>query len=77
MVRKFLYNLLFVDQDTNKISHSKFFACVASVSLTIAFFLMIHDLDAWMIYGGLLLGNHLGTRWTNNKSGITIENKNE
>lgn len=72
---KFLLNLLIIDQNTGKYSHSKFFACIAYIALTIAFFNVMTNLDAWVIYGGLVLGSHIGNRITNDKTGISLNKK--
>lgn len=71
-----LKNLIIVDQATGKISHSKLWANVASLLLCIAFWSKMTDLDAWMIFGGLFLSNHLVTRYINGKNGNNISTEN-
>jgi hypothetical protein len=69
-------NFLFVDQETKKTSHSKFWANVASAVLIYAFMQMYAaGVDYWFTIGALLLGNHLGDRYMNSRSGVTIEKK--
>ena len=67
-------NFLFIDPQTKKASHSKFWSNVTSAVLVWAFLQMYSaGVDYWFALGGLLLGNHLGNRYMNSKSGVTID----
>jgi hypothetical protein len=79
MVRRLgsvVINFLFIDQETKKTSHSKFWSNVTSAVLVWAFIQMhSQGVDYWFALGTLLLGNHLGDRYMNSRSGVTIEKK--
>jgi len=69
-----VYQILFIDQETCKPSHSKFWANVASAVLVWAFLHMYSQgVDYWFAIGTILIGGHLGNRYINSRSGITIE----
>lgn len=68
------YEILFIDQDTRRPSPSKFWSNVASAALIYAFLNMYtQGVDYWWAIGGLLLGNNLGHRYMNTKTGVSIE----
>jgi hypothetical protein len=68
----YLNNLFVVDQETMKPSHSKVFAWVGFIVLTYAFIEMFTKDDSlFLVYGGLVFGNHISTRWTNRQRGAS------
>lgn len=71
----YLNNLLIIDQETMKPSHSKVFAWVGFIALTYAFLVMFQKDDSlFLVYGGLIFGNHIGTRIVNKKQTATGDN---
>jgi hypothetical protein len=73
-IGSYLNNLIVVDQETMKPSHSKVFSWIGFIALTYAFLMMFQKDDSlFLVYGGLVFGNHLGSRWTNKSKGITAD----
>ncbi len=60
---KFLYNFLFIDQKTDKISHTKLFSIVGYVILSWAFIHVVEngttsvDYMLWGIFSIVVIGN--------------------
>lgn len=70
MLRKlftFIYEFLFIDSRTDKMSHTKFLSVAAGIMMLVMFpYAVIHGDNAgaelWLIFGGLVFGSrHLGT----------------
>ena len=75
---RIIMNFLFVDPQTKKPSHSKFWSNVTSAVLIWAFMHMYtQGVDYWFAVGALLLGNHLGDKYMNTRSGVSIEKLND
>lgn len=75
---KFLYDFLFYDPKTNKVSHTKFWSNVGYGLMCFNFvYSVVHptELDAtiWMLFGAIVIGNRSLLKILK----ITKDNKNE
>lgn len=72
--RSTCFQILFIDQQTKKSSHSKMWANIASAALVWAFLHMYtQGVDYWFAVGTILIGGHLGNRYMNSRTGVTID----
>lgn len=79
-IRKFLYEFLFVNQTTGKLSHTKFLS-IASGLVMLGLFVYVNinkievNVELWLVYASTMLGSHHLTRFLEYKKATAAKSE--